>query len=463
MPVEVRMPRLGEGVIEATISQWLKREGEFVEEGEPLLEVNTDKVDTEIPAPVSGTVVQILRAEGETVPVGAVLALMAVEDEAGSEAPAAAPTASPAEPAPAAVPTAASAAPASSPAAPAAASAPAAPYRPGRHPELGFISPVVAKLANEHGLDLRQIRGTGLGGRITKHDVLAYLERRPAPAAAPAAAPTPPPAPAPAAPPPAPTPAAQPAPAAAQVTVPGEQAMRKPVPVLPGDELLPLTNIRRRIAEHMVFSERVAPHVTTVHEVDLHRVVAHRARYKAEFAARGVRLTFTAYFVAAAAQALRRHPLVNSSWTDDGILLHKVVNIGVAVALGDKGLIVPVLKNADELSLLGLARALNDLTQRARDGRLTPDEITGSTFSITNYGTNGSLFGTPIINQPNVAILGVGAIKKRVVVLEGDVLAIRPMAFLSLTIDHRVLDGAVADAFVQDIVHTLENWPEDGV
>ncbi len=462
MPLEVRMPRLGEGVIEATISQWLVQEGEHVEEGDPLLEVNTDKVDTEIPAPATGTVVKILHREGETVPVGEVLALMEVEGAAPAPAqpepaaPAQAPTTE-AEPTPAAAP---------------AASAPAArpTYRPGRHPELGFISPVVARLANEHGIDLRQVPGTGLGGRITKHDVLAYLERRPA-AAAPAAAPTPAPqpaaAPAPAearpaaqpaaAPPPPPT---APAPQAAQVTLPGEQPVRKPVPVLPGDELLPLTNIRRRIAEHMVFSERVAPHVTTVHEVDLHRVVEHRARHKAEFAARGVRLTFTAYFVAAAAQALRRHPLVNSSWTDDGILLHKVINIGIAVALGDKGLIVPVIKNADELSLLGIARALNDLTERARRGQLTPDEITGSTFSITNYGTNGSLFGTPIINQPNVAILGVGAIKKRVVVLEGDVLAIRPMAFLSLTIDHRVLDGAVADAFVQDIVKYLEAWGE---
>ncbi|NPA30805.1 MAG: 2-oxo acid dehydrogenase subunit E2, partial [Chloroflexi bacterium] len=255
-----------------------------------------------------------------------------------------------------------------------------------------------------------------------------------------------------------PRPAGQPAPEAARVTLPGEGLVSKPVPVLPGDELLPLTNIRRRIAEHMVFSERVAPHVTTVHEADLHRVVAHRAAHKAEFAARGVRLTYTAYFVAAAAQALRRHPLVNSSWTDDGILLHKVIHIGIAVALGDKGLIVPVIKNADELSLLGIARALNDLTERARAGRLNPDEITGSTFSITNYGTNGSLFGTPIINQPNVAILGVGAIKKRVVVLEGDALAIRPMAYLSLTFDHRVLDGAVADAFMQDIVRQLEEW-----
>ncbi len=460
MPLEVRMPRLGEGVIEATISQWLVQEGEHVEEGDPLLEVNTDKVDTEIPAPATGKVVKILHREGETVPVGEVLALMEVEGEAPAPAqpepaaPAQAPAAG-GEPTPAAAPTTTTAAPPT--------------YRPGRHPELGFISPVVAKLANEHGIDLRQVPGTGLGGRITKHDVLAYLERRPA-AAAPAAAPQPSPQP-PAAPRaearPAPQPAtapppqpAAPAPQAAQVTLPGEQPVRKPVPVLPGDELLPLTNIRRRIAEHMVFSERVAPHVTTVHEVDLHRVVEHRARHKAEFAARGVRLTYTAYFVAAAAQALRRHPLVNSSWTDEGILLHKVINIGIAVALGDKGLIVPVIKNADELSLLGIARALNDLTERARRGQLTPDEISGSTFSITNYGTNGSLFGTPIINQPNVAILGVGAIKKRVVVLEGDVLAIRPMAFLSLTIDHRVLDGAVADAFVQDIVKQLEAWGE---
>jgi len=453
MPVEVRMPRLGEGVIEATISQWLVREGARVEEGDPLLEVNTDKVDTEIPAPVTGTVVKLLHAEGETVPVGEVLALIAVEDEAAAAEPE--PPSAEAAPEPAAASETAPTTP--SPEAP-----PREGYRPGRHPELGFISPVVAKLANEHGIDLRHVQGTGRDGRITKHDVLAYLARRPEarPAAAPRPAPPPTPRPAPS--PPSPAPAERPAPEVARVTVPGEGAMSKPVPVLPGDELLPLTNIRRRIAEHMVFSERVAPHVTTVHEVDLHRVVTHRAAHKAEFAARGVRLTYTAYFVTAAAQALRRHPLVNASWTDEGILLHKVIHIGIAVALGDKGLIVPVIKNADELSLLGIARALNDLTERARAGRLNPDEITGSTFSITNYGTNGSLFGTPIINQPNVAILGVGAMKKRVVVLDGDTLAIRPIAYLSLTFDHRVLDGAVADAFMQDIVKQLETWESRG-
>ncbi len=468
MPIEVRMPKLGEGVIEATISQWLKQEGDVVEEMEPLLEVNTDKVDTEIPAPASGVLLKILHREGEVVPVGEVLALIGTEDEAA--APSAAPEPQ-ATAAPASVAEPARAAEAPPTARPAAA---AIRYRPGRHPELGFISPVVAKLANEHGIDLREVRGTGLGGRITKEDVLAYLAARraaPAPEAAPAphaAAPTPAATEAPArgevapratAAEPAREPAAPPAAIPqATVTVPGEAAQTKPVPVLPGDELVPLSTMRRRIAEHMVFSSRVAPHVTTVHEADLHRIMAHRQKHKDAFAQRGVRLTLTAYFVAAAAQALREHPLVNSSWTDQGLLLHKQINIGVAVALGDQGLIVPVIKRADELSLFGIARALQDLVERARSGRLTPDDVTGSTFSITNYGTNGALFGTPIINQPNVAILGVGAIKKRVVVLEGDVLAIRPMAFLSLTFDHRVLDGAVADAFMRDVVQRLETW-----
>lgn len=451
MAVELRLPRLGEGVIEATVSRWLKQEGEPVEEGEPVVEVSTDKVDTEIPAPADGVLLRILVPEGETVPIDTVLALIGTEEGephktepvaeapiAGEVAPSlaeAAPKAAP-QPIPGTIPT------------------PTAPprWRPGRHPELGWISPLVAKLANEHGLDLRQIRGTGLGGRITKEDVLAYLAQRPA-VAAPTVAVTPTPTPA-----PAPAPATLPE--ILTVTPPEPGVKPKPVVTLPGDELMPLTNMRRRIAEHMVYSKRVAPHATTVMEVDLHRVVAHREAHKAAFAQQGVRLTYTAYFIAAAVQALQAYPIVNSSWTDQGLLLHKVINIGVAVSLGQEGLVVPVIKNAQDLSLMGMARAVQDLAERARTNKLTPDDLTGSTFTITNHGVTGSLFATPIINQPNVAILGVGAIKKRVVVLEGDVLAIRPMAYLSLSFDHRVIDGAVADMFLAKVVEVLENWPE---
>ena len=451
MPLEFRMPRLGEGVIEATVSRWLKKEGEPVEEGEPIVEVSTDKVDTEIPAPTDGVLQKILVPEGETVPVDTVLALIAVEEGEGI---AVAPQAEPAAVAEAAQVTA-------SPAAPAAAATPtAAPptrWRPGRHPELGWISPLVAKLANEHGVDLHQVKGTGLRGRITKRDVLAYLEQRAKAAPAPVTEPRPAPAPAP--PPEAPA-APAPLPEALTVTPPEPGVQPKPVVPLPGDELVPLTNMRKRIAEHMVYSKRVAPHATTVMEADLHRVVAHRNAHKDEFARQGVRLTFTPYFVVAAVKALQAYPVVNSSWTDQGLLMHKVINIGIAVSLGEKGLMVPVIKNAHTLSLLGIAQKVQDLAERARKGALQPDEITGSTFSITNHGVTGSLFATPIINQPNVAILGVGAIKKRVVVLEGDVLAIRPMVYLSLSFDHRVIDGAVADMFLAKVVETLENWPE---
>ncbi len=456
MPVELRLPRLGEGVIEATVSRWLKQEGEPVEEGEPVVEVSTDKVDTEIPAPADGVLLQILVPEGQTVPVNTVLALIGVEEEAPAREDGA--SAAAAEPA---VETAQVAV-----AQPAAAPSPEIPgapvrWRPGRHPELGWISPLVAKLANEHNLDLRQIRGTGLGGRITKEDVLAYLAQRPQAApAAPVAEPA-----APAQPEPQPAPAPQPAetattelPQTLTVTPPEPGVRPRPVVTLPGDELLPLTNMRRRIAEHMVYSKRVAPHATTVMEADLSRVVAHRQANKETFARQGARLTFTVYFIAAAVQALQAYPIVNSSWTDQGILQHRVINIGVAVSLGQDGLVVPVLKNAQDLSLLGIARALQDLVDRARNNRLTPDDLTGSTFSITNHGVTGSLFATPIINQPNVAILGVGAIKKRVVVLENDALAIRPMVYLSLSFDHRVIDGAVADMFLAKVVEVLENW-----
>ncbi|MGH2538861.1 MAG: dihydrolipoamide acetyltransferase family protein, partial [Candidatus Promineifilaceae bacterium] len=295
-------------------------------------------------------------------------------------------------------------------------------------PYTGRVSPVVGRIAGEHGVDLGQVSGTGREGRITKKDILAYIEGRDA--AAPEAAPAATPGPAPARPP------TQAAPAA-------------------GD-LLPLTGIRRAIAEHMVRSKHTSPHVTTVFEVDFSAVGAHRQAHKQAFGRDGANLTFSAYLVAALVQALKAHPLVNSSWSEDGIQLKRDINIGLATAI-PSGLIVPVIKQADGLSLLGLARAVNDLSERARAGRLRPDEVQGGTFTLTNHGVSGSLFATPIINQPQCAILGVGIIEKRVKVID-DAIAIRPLAYASLTFDHRILDGATADAFMTSFKDRLEGW-----
>jgi len=445
MPIEVRLPQLGEGVVEGTISRWLKQEGDAVAELEPLLEVATDKVDTEIPSPADGTVLKILYPEGATVAVGAVIAYIGEPGETvpeGEAAPAAQaqpagehePTAAATAPAPVAVTEAP--APHPSPAAPPPAALPPEKYKPGRHPQLGYISPLVAKLANEKGINLARVKGSGLNGRITKEDVLAYLET--APAAPPASA------------------------AASRPPSPPAGAKPAPAPMLPGDTIAPLNRMRKSIAEHMLRSKFSAPHALTVMEADLSRVAAHRAAHKDEFAQAGVRLTFTPYFIAAAAQALRAFPLVNTSWSEEGLIWHQKVNIGMAVSLDEDGLIVPVIRHADELSLLGLARTVNDLAERARSRKLRPDEISGSTFSVTNHGVTGSLFAAPIINQPNVAIMGTGAIKKRAVVitdeLGNDSIAIRPMIYLSLSFDHRVVDGAVADMFLGKVVEILETW-----
>ena len=425
MPTKVLMPQLGESVVEGTITKWLKAKGETVKEYEPLLEVNTDKVDTEVPSPVSGVVLDILVTPGTTVQAGALLAWIGAPGEVG-EAPENQAAPAPAQPA-------AQAAPQPAPTS----QTPTAPPA-GRERDLGFISPVVAKLAGEYNLDLYQIKGSGLGGRITKKDVLAYLEKRPA--AQPAATPTPAP--------------GAPAPAAIAPAVPSAG-------FLPG-EILPLNPVRRSIAEHMVHSKHTSPHVTTIMEADLSRIIAHRNANKEAFARDNVNLTFTAYFVAATSAALKAYPIVNSSFTEQGILLHREVNIGMATSLGEAGLIVPVIKNADSLSLLGLARSVNDLANRARARQLKPDEVKGGTFTITNHGISGSLFATPIINQPQCGILGVGVIQKRVVVISdkalGDSMAIRPMVYLGLTFDHRILDGAIADYFLGKIVETLQNW-----
>lgn len=428
MATPVKMPKLGESVHEGTIGKWLKKPGDRVEKYEPLLEVISDKVDTEVTATESGVLLSIEVPEGETVPVGTILAWIGEPGEEVGRKDGGEPAAAVAE---------------AQEAAPAAAAALA-----GEKREKGprRISPVVARLAAEYDVDLSQVKGTGRGGRITKKDILAYIEARKKAAEAPA-----PPVEAPAPPPPAPAPAA-----------PTPPAAPAPTPV-PEGELVPLTPMRKAIAEHMVRSKHTAPHVTSVFEADLSRIVAHRERHKAAYEQEGLRLTFTAYFVEAVAQTLRKHPFVNATFTDEGILVRKAINIGVAVATqGGQGLIVPVIKNADELNLKGIVRALNDLTDRARSGRLTPDDVQGGTFTITNHGVGGSLFGTPIINQPQSAIMGIGKIQKRPVVIEHngvDAIAIRPMVYLSITFDHRVLDGASADAFMVDVIRYIENYP----
>lgn len=438
MAIEVKMPQLGESVTEGTIGKWLKEPGDEVEKYEPLLEVISDKVDTEVTATQSGTLLSIEVPEGETVPVGTVLAYLG---EAGEEAPSG-------DGRPAAEEEAVAEAPETDAERKPAAATEAAPSE--EMPPKQRISPVVARLTAEHDVDLSKIDGTGRGGRITKKDVLAYVEERekreeeavPEEVPERAAAPEP-------------------------VTMPETAPAAAPQPPKPTgeDELVELSHMRRSIAEHMVRSKQTAPHVTSVFEVDLSNVVAHRERNKQAYADQGLRLTYTAYFIEAAVDALQQHPMVNSSFTEDGVLLRADINVGVAVATeGGQGLIVPVIDNADELSLKGIVRALNDLTDRARNRQLDPDDVQGGTFTITNYGIAGSLLGTPIINQPQTAIMGLGKIEKRVVVVEteaGDSIAIRPMCYLTLTFDHRVLDGASGDAFMRDVVEFLETYPVD--
>jgi 2-oxoglutarate dehydrogenase E2 component (dihydrolipoamide succinyltransferase) len=414
MASKVLVPLLGEGVEEVTITRWLKAEGQAVQQYDALVEVNTDKVDTEIPAPVSGTLIKIvIPGEGTAVKVGEILAWIGEPGEVIGEGDSATPASEQAAPLPEGAVT------------PGSAATPEAAEPAETRRDLGFISPVVAKIAAEHGVDLQRVPGSGLGGRITKKDVLAYVEGR----------------------------ASQPPASAATIVA--------AIPVSAG-ALIPHSTIRRRIAEHMVMSKRTAPHVTTVFEADMSRAAAHRQANKAAFERDGVRLTFTAYFMAAAAAALKSYPVVNSSWSEAGLVLHRQVNIGMATSLGEDGLIVPVIKSADGLSLLGLARAVNDLAERARARQLQPEEVQGGTFTITNHGVSGSLFASPIINQPQCAILGVGKLQKRVVVLTdasgNDSIAIRPMVYLTLTFDHRILDGALADHFLARVVAELEGW-----
>ncbi len=397
MVTKVLVPRLGEGVDELTIVKWLKNEGDLVKEMESLLEVETDKVITEIPSPATGVVLKIAMLENNTVRVGDIMAWIG---QAGESLPKS--------------------------------SSSVLFTRVSIEPEavqrgipqvihgtgtrgMGFLSPVVRKIATEHNVDLSHVQGTGLNGRITKQDVLASLER----------------------------------PTEAHDT--GGRG-----------RLLPVTTIRKQIAERMQQSKQKSPHVLTVMEVEMSKVAAHRSGNKASFSADGANLTYTAYFIAAIAAGLKAFPLVNSSWTEKGILVLSEINVGVATSLGEEGLIVPVLRRADELSLLGIARAVNDLAARARSHKLLPEEVRDGTFTLTNHGISGSLFAMPIINQPQCGILGVGAVQKRPVVVSDaagkDAIAIRPMVYLSFVFDHRILDGASADWFLAKVKETLENW-----
>ena len=509
---EVVMPQMGVSVSEGTITKWLKQVGEPIGRDEPLLEISTDKVDTEVPSSAEGVVAQILVEEGQTVEVGTVLALIA---PAGAEI--SAPDATPAAPAPEAAPEpppapepAAEAAPPVSPApAPAATEPPAAASAPAPTGNgKTFVSPVVARIAAEHGVDPSAVAGTGTGGRVTKKDILAYIESggaaapppapaaptpalepvaaaepvaatapepQPEPAAQPVAAtapePQPEPAPAPAAAaaaPAPPTPTAPPPPTPAPVAPAPAQAAAPPAAepsLVPGEALEPMTAMRRSVMEHMRRSVDTAAHVTSAIEVDMARVVALRQKLKPELASQSVNLTYLAFIARAAVDTLHDYAWVNGEIRGQSIVSRPFVNLGIAVALEEgKGLIVPVIRNAQDLNLTGTARAIQDLAERARTKKLLPDDVQGGTFTITNPGSFGTFHGTPIINQPQSAILGTYALVKRPWVVQddlgNDVIAIRPLMNLTLTYDHRLVDGAYAGMYLRDLRERLETWDE---
>jgi 2-oxoglutarate dehydrogenase E2 component (dihydrolipoamide succinyltransferase) len=419
MRVDVVMPQMGESIAEGTITRWIKKPGDTVRRDEPIFEISTDKVDAEIPSPSAGTLIEVRHGEGETVAVNQVVAV--IETEAGAAATAkAAPLIAPAKPA------AAPARPAAPPPAPAAAPAQPPSKPAGEGAAAPFVSPVVRKIADEHGIDPSRIAGTGAGGRVTKKDILDHVAK-----GGPAALPRPA--------------EAAPAPATAP---PGAREQR-----------VAMTPMRKKIADHMVLSKRTSAHVHSVFEADLTRVVGLREKHIETYAERhGARLTYMPFFLKAVCDALRAFPILNASVEGDEIVYHRDLNIGIAVAL-DWGLIVPVIRNADELSVAGLARKVNDLADRARAKKLNPDEVHGGTFTVTNFGMFGGLFGLPIINQPQVGILGTGGVEKRPVVIH-DAIAIRWMAYLALSFDHRVVDGAVADQFLRSIKGTLEGFDD---
>jgi pyruvate dehydrogenase E2 component (dihydrolipoyllysine-residue acetyltransferase) len=510
---DVIMPQMGESIAEGTVTKWMKNVGDKVQRDEPLFEISTDKVDAEIPSPASGTLKEIRVQPGATVPINTVVGVIAAEGEAVTAAPAPAATAPPpaaavaAPPPPPSAPSPASQAdgtsgpeprpapsppatpapsepprPAPSPVTPT--SPPSEPPRPSPAPVTPSVpppsppspvssrptwspapapaaetpasradmtvdelrqqrsSPVVRKIAAEHNVDIRDIPGTGIAGRVTKQDILGHIEAKPA--EAPARPPAPPPAPPASA-------APRPAPAAPPASAAGSRV-----------EVVPMSPIRKKTAEHMVLSKRISAHVTTVFEVDMSRVDQLRKKYRPQYEERsGVKLTYLPFIVKATVDALKAFPVLNSSLEGDAIVYRRDVNIGIAVAL-DWGLIVPVIRNADEKNVLGLARAVNDLAERARSKRLKVEEVQGGTFTITNPGIFGSLFGTPIINQPQVAILGIGVIEKRTVVRD-DAIAIRTMAYLALSFDHRIVDGADADRFMAQLKNGLQEFDESAL
>jgi 2-oxoglutarate dehydrogenase E2 component (dihydrolipoamide succinyltransferase) len=428
MPTDVVMPQMGESIAEGTIVRWIKKEGDQVARDEPLFEISTDKVDAEIPSPAAGIVDEIRVHEGETVPVNSVVAIIRQADEEQSKKVAGNGTATPSTPAP---PSPAPPAPASAAPAPAATTQPVAP--PSDVPPSEGIesrirqrsSPLVRKIAKDRNIDISKIHGTGIAGRVTKRDILDFIAGSGPTTATAAARP------------------AQPAPSLPQSSG------------LPG-QTQPMSVMRKRIAEHMVLSRRTSAHVHSVFEVNFHRVAQIREAKKAEYEKAGVKLTYLSFILKAVVEGLKAVPVVNASIDGDNVVYHEDVNIGIAVAL-DWGLIVPVIKKADGSNLLGLSRAVTDLAARARNKQLKPDEVSGGTFTVTNPGVFGALFGMPIINQPQVAILGVGNVEKRPVVID-DAIAIRPMAYLTLGYDHRLIDGAVADQFMSHVKQTLENW-----
>jgi 2-oxoglutarate dehydrogenase E2 component (dihydrolipoamide succinyltransferase) len=489
--IDVIMPQMGESIAEGTLSRWMKKVGDTVQRDEPIFEISTDKVDAEIPAPGAGVLAEILVQEGQTVAVQTVVARLETDASVAPEKPKSPESTRPAAPTPGAPAPTKPATPANAPPAPLA-PAPAAPPKggygktePSSSPPRGVpatassgaapearpagdgaggngapetaeerlrrkSTPLVRKMAAEHNVDISSVPGTGLAGRVTKNDILSYIggeggkrgtgEAATAPAASPATPAPPPRLP------------ASPLPAAATVD-PWE-----------GDRLEPWSRIRKLTADHMVMSRRVSPHVNTIFEVDYTRVVQLRSRKKQEYAERGVNLTYLAFITKVVADNLRKHPVLNSAVSGEGTLFRRDINIGIAVAM-DWGLIVPVIKRADELSLLGVARAINDLGERARTKKLSPDEVQKGTFTITNPGVFGSVIGTPIINQPQAAILCVGTIEKQpsVVTVDGsDMIAIRTKGLLSLAFDHRIVDGADADRFMADVKAGLQEFPESG-
>lgn len=439
MPIDVVMPQMGESIAEGTVVKWLKKVGEKVERDEPLLEISTDKVDAEIPSPSSGTLTEIIAQEGQTVGVNSVVARIGAEGEAAGATP----------------PAAEATAPPPAPAAPEPAPAPQPEPKPEPKPEpepqpapeqaetdddeqvtslddrrRTKSSPLVRKIAQENNVDISKLQGSGVSGRVTKTDILDFIQQPKAPTT-------------------------QQPPATQQ-----PQATRPPMSFAAGENsrIEPLSVMRRKIAQHMVLSKQTSAHVTTVFEVDFTNIDKLRRQYKDAYAERGAKLTFLPFVIQAVVAGLREFPIINASMDDASVIYHRDLNIGIAVAL-DWGLIVPVVKNADEKNILGLSKTINDLGERARTKKLSPDDVQGGTFTITNPGIYGGLFGTPIINQPQVAILGVGGVKKRPVVVEtkeGDFIAIRSMCILSLTFDHRLIDGALADQFMARVKAFIE-------